>query len=67
MTRSVAAAARGRADWRLLLFSWLALPGALLAALLVGAVMMLAFGANPLDGYRALLTGAFGKIGRAHV
>lgn len=61
MTRSVATAARGRADWRLLLFSWLALPGALLAALLVGAVMMLAFGANPLDGYRALLTGAFGS------
>src|SRR6266568_5744311 len=43
-------AARGqRTD---LLFSWFALP--------VGAVLMLAFGANPATGYHALLTGALG-------
>ena len=50
-----------RVDWRLFLFSWLALPAALVAALLVGAVMMLAFGANPVSGYAALLQGAFGS------
>jgi general nucleoside transport system permease protein len=51
-------AARGqRAD---LLFSWFALPGAAVLALLIGAVLMLAFGANPVTGYHALLTGALG-------
>lgn len=30
------------------------------AALAVGAVMLLALGANPLDGYRAMVSGAFG-------
>jgi len=51
-------AARGqRTD---LLFSWFALPGAAVLALLVGAVLMLAFGANPATGYHALLTGALG-------
>jgi simple sugar transport system permease protein len=34
--------------------------GAVLAALTVGAVMLLALGANPLRGYAALLDGAFG-------
>ncbi len=48
-------------DWRLFALSWLALPLALLAALLVGAVMMWAFGADPVAGYRALLQGAFGS------
>jgi len=33
---------------------------AVLAAFTVGAVMLLALGANPIDGYRALLEGAFG-------
>jgi len=46
----------GRQD---LLFSWFALPGAAIAALLLGALLMLAFGANPLTGYHALITGAF--------
>ena len=46
--------------WRQLLLSWLALPLAALAALLLGALLILAFGANPLTGYHALLTGAFG-------
>jgi simple sugar transport system permease protein len=39
---------------------WLALPSAAVAALLVGAVMLAALGTNPLTGYRALVTGAFG-------
>jgi simple sugar transport system permease protein len=59
MTR-VASATSGR--WRRLLVSWFALPAAALAALLVGAVMLLLLGANPLTGYRALLEGAFGSL-----
>jgi len=39
---------------------WLALPLSALAALLVGAGMIAALGASPLDGYRALADGAFG-------
>jgi general nucleoside transport system permease protein len=35
---------------------------ATLAALLVGAVMLLALGANPLIAYRALIEGAFGSV-----
>jgi len=46
--------------WRQLLLSWLALPLSALAALLLGALLILAFGANPLTGYHALFTGAFG-------
>lgn len=46
--------------WRQLLFSWFALPSAAIVALLMGAVLMLAFGANPIVGYQALLAGAFG-------
>lgn len=34
---------------------------AVLLALLVGAIMLLALGANPLTGYRAMLKGAFGS------
>jgi simple sugar transport system permease protein len=51
-------AARRRAQ----LVSWLALPAAAVAALLVGAVMLVALGANPGTGYRALLEGAFGSV-----
>jgi ABC-type uncharacterized transport system permease subunit len=40
--------------------SWLVLPGSAFAALLVGAGMIAALGANPFTGYRALLDGAFG-------
>jgi ABC-type uncharacterized transport system permease subunit len=47
--------------WRRFLVSWLALPMAAVAALLVGMVMLWALGANPLTGYRALLKGAFGS------
>lgn len=48
-------------DWRFLV-SWFALPVAAIAALLIGAGMLLALGANPLTGYRALLEGAFGSV-----
>jgi simple sugar transport system permease protein len=50
----------GRGDWAWFLLTWLALPSALVIALLLGALMMLALGANPITGYRALLEGAFG-------
>jgi simple sugar transport system permease protein len=46
--------------WGRFLLTWFAIPSALLGALLLGAAMMLALGANPLTGYSALLTGAFG-------
>jgi ABC-type uncharacterized transport system permease subunit len=45
---------------RALLISWLVLPSAAIVALLMGAVLMLVFGANPIVGYQALLAGAFG-------
>ncbi len=35
--------------------------GAVLAALLLGAVMLVALGANPLEGFRELFKGAFGS------
>ena len=50
----------GRGRWGRFLLTWFALPSALLVALLFGAVMMLALGADPIAGYRALLEGAFG-------
>jgi ABC-type uncharacterized transport system permease subunit len=50
-----------RGDWRGVAVSWLALPMAVVAALLIGAIMLWALGANPLTGYRALLQGAFGS------
>jgi len=34
---------------------------AVLAALAVGAIMLLALGANPIEGYRAMFNGAFGS------
>ena len=52
-------------DWRRFRLTWLAYPGSALAALLVGAFMLLALGANPVTGYRALLDGAFGRQLRA--
>ena len=52
--------ARGREDWGRFLLSWFAIPSALIIALLLGAVMMVVLGADPLIGYSALLTGAFG-------
>lgn len=56
-----AAARRSRLEWRRLLLSWFALPASALAALLVGAVMIAALGANPITGYHALVSGAFGS------
>ena len=58
IARSVVAG--GRADWGRFLLSWFAIPSALIIALLLGAVMMLVLGANPVTGYLALVTGAFG-------
>jgi simple sugar transport system permease protein len=46
--------------WRRLLLSWFALPMSALAALIIGGLLILAFGANPISGYQALLSGAFG-------
>ena len=46
----------GRQD---LLLSWFALPAAAVLALLLGTVLMLAVGVNPLTGYHALVSGAF--------
>jgi len=46
-------------DVRGFLLSWFALPSSLIAALLLGAVMMIALGANPVTGYHALIDGAF--------
>ncbi|MGO9557609.1 MAG: ABC transporter permease [Acidimicrobiales bacterium] len=48
-----------RTRWEQFLFSWFALPGSLLAALLLGALMMVLLNANPLTGYHALFDGAF--------
>ncbi len=59
-SRATGAHIRGR--WRDLLFSWFGIPVAALAALLVGAVMLMALGANPLTAYRAMLQGAFGSV-----
>jgi ABC-type uncharacterized transport system permease subunit len=51
----------GRAPgWRRLALGWLALPLSAVAALLVGALLILAFGADPVTAYHALLSGAFG-------
>jgi len=59
LTRVSVAAADAWKDRRRLLLSWFALPLSLVAALLLGAVMMLALGANPITGYNALIVGAF--------
>jgi len=52
--------AGGSAGLARFLLTWFALPSALLVALAFGAIMMLALGADPITGYRALLEGAFG-------
>jgi general nucleoside transport system permease protein len=45
--------------WRGVFLRWLALPAAAVAALVIGAVIILAMGANPLTGYHALVSGGF--------
>ncbi|MGO8960062.1 MAG: ABC transporter permease [Streptosporangiaceae bacterium] len=45
--------------WRALVLRWLTLPMAAVGALLIGAVIILVMGANPLTAYHALFTGAF--------
>ncbi|MFZ2057110.1 MAG: ABC transporter permease [Acidimicrobiales bacterium] len=59
MSRVAVATADAWKDRRRFLLSWFALPLSLVAALLLGAVMMLALGANPITGYNALIVGAF--------
>ena len=60
-SRSKALAASVFGDgWRPLVLRWLTLPTAAAGALLIGAVIILVMGANPLTGYHALVTGAFG-------
>jgi simple sugar transport system permease protein len=54
-----AALANAWQDRRRFILSWFALPMSLVVALLLGAVMMLALGANPITGYNALIVGAF--------
>jgi ABC-type uncharacterized transport system permease subunit len=59
MSRVSVAAASAWKDPRRFLLSWVALPLSLVAALLLGAVMMLVLGANPINGYNAMIVGAF--------
>lgn len=59
MSRVSAALANAWQDRRRFILSWFALPMSLVVALLLGAVMMLALGANPITGYNALIVGAF--------
>jgi simple sugar transport system permease protein len=50
-----------KGGYRRLMASWLSLLLAAVAGLLVGAVMLVALGANPLTAYEALFRGAFGS------
>jgi simple sugar transport system permease protein len=59
MSRVALAASGAWKDRRRFLLSWFALPFSLIAALILGAVMMLVLGANPIVGYHALVNGAF--------
>ncbi len=59
MNRVLGAFASAWQDRRRFFLSWFALPASLLVALALGAVMMLALGANPISGYNALIVGAF--------
>jgi len=59
LSRISVAAERAWQDRRRFLLSWFALPFSLVAALLLGALMMLALGDNPITGYNALIVGAF--------
>ncbi len=54
---SAAANRRNRSKY----FAFLIPIGSVLAALLIGAIMLVALGANPLEGFGELLTGAFGS------
>jgi general nucleoside transport system permease protein len=57
---SRSASASGERNWQRFLLSWFALPGSLIAALALGALMMVVLGANAWTGYHALIVGAFG-------
>ena len=51
-----------RRGWGRALFGSLVLVGAAGGALIVGAIMLWALGANPFEGYRALFVAAFGDL-----
>ncbi len=57
--RSRTLVAARRATVQRFLLSWFALPGSLVAALLLGALMMWILGASPVEGYKAMANGAF--------
>ena len=59
MSRISEAASNIWNDRRRFLLSWFALPMSLVAALLLGAIMMLVLGANPISGYNSMVVGAF--------
>jgi ABC-type uncharacterized transport system permease subunit len=56
----IPAAGAPLSGWRAVLNRWLILPAAAIGALVIGAVIIAAMGANPLTGYHALISGAFG-------
>jgi len=58
--RGAALATIAPAGLRGMFLRWMTLPAAAAAALLIGALIVWAMGANPLTGYHALVTGAFG-------
>jgi simple sugar transport system permease protein len=53
-------ALRRGSSTRNFLLSWFSLPLAALAALVLGAFLILAFGKSPITAYHSLITGAFG-------
>jgi simple sugar transport system permease protein len=67
MAASTSRSRRGRAiDWKLLLIRAAPLLLALGLALLIGAVLLLLLGVNPIEAYASMITGVFGsKFGLA--
>jgi general nucleoside transport system permease protein len=51
-----------RLDWKELFYNAVFPVGGMLAALLIGAVMLLLLKVSPLDAYGALIAGAFGSV-----
>ncbi len=49
-------------DWKGAAFRALPLASALVIAMILGAVLLLLLGANPLEAYAAMITGAFGSV-----
>ena len=51
-----------RVDWRDLAYRVVPMVGAVLAAMLVGAVLLLLLGVNPIEAYAAMIGGALGDV-----